>query len=240
MSKALYDTAGLRFWDANALLLRNQIKDALVAEMSNTLIGMNQSWIFTQVETPLIMPRDRMNDNYTNDDVFALDATIADKSVALRAETTDGTYLMAQSILRETNLKPPLCVWQMGPSFRRELSDGATAAKLRFNQFTQLEFQCIYSESTKADYANECRNNLKTLVEKISGLQTRLVESDRLPSYSEETIDIEVLFNDRWTEVASTSKRTDFVAPAGFNYGMKVFEVAFGMDRMVAVSSSVI
>jgi len=43
-------------------------------------------------------------------------------------------------------------MWQVGKSFRRELTDGATAAKLRFLEFTQLEFQCIYSSNTKADY----------------------------------------------------------------------------------------
>jgi hypothetical protein len=38
-----------------------------------------------------------------------------------------------------------------------------------------------------------------------------------------------------WREVASTSRRTDFPVVPGFK-PCKVFEVAFGMDRMVAPS----
>ncbi len=238
MSEVLYNRVGdgLRFWNETEIKARHRICDQIKETIQNTLTGVNQAWVFQQVDTPLIMPRDMMNASYEDDDIFALNAVMGDRDMALRAETTNGSYLMAVNILRTTKTKLPLCVWQLGQSFRRETSDGATAAKLRFNAFYQLEFQCIFSADTMADYASMVRSELEILVGKITGLPTRIVESDRLPSYSTQTLDIEVLYNDRWTEVASTSMRTDFPELESLKKGVKVFEVAFGADRMVAVS----
>lgn len=238
MSHAFYNVGdGLRFWTEREITARERICGQIREEVEATLRGMNQGWAFQRVETPLIMPRTRMNAAYTDDDIFALSAKMGEDDMALRAETTDGSYQMAVHLLgNATKTRPPLCVWQLGQSFRRETSDGATASKLRFNAFYQLEFQCIYSADTGADYAGALRENLVELVRRITGLETRLVPSDRLPSYSEETVDIEVFYNDRWTEVASTSRRTDFPPVPSQKKEMKVFEVAFGADRMVAVS----
>jgi hypothetical protein len=69
----------------------------------------------------------------------------------------------------------------MGYSHRRETSDGATAAKLRLNAFTQLELQLIHAEDTKAEIATPLRECLVPVVSRITGLETRLVASDRLP-----------------------------------------------------------
>lgn len=235
MSEAHYEkfSAGLRFWDEKEILARERISNQIYQEVSRTLIGINQGWVFQRVETPVIMPRSRMNKEYSDNDVFAISTPLGEGKVALRAETTDGSYLCAEHILKTTRTKPPLCVWQIGKSFRQEVSDGATASKLRFNEFYQLEFQCIYAADTHADYAGILRSNLRDLVHSITGLETRLVNSDRIPSYSIETIDIEVLYNNRWTEVASTSMRTDF-PESSFKKPLKVFEIAFGADRMVA------
>ena len=77
---------------------------------------------------------------------------------------------------------------------------------------------------------------------------TRIVESDRLPSYSEITMDIEAhteafVFapeNDRWMEVCSISRRTDFPQKAKFQTkkgtvekDLLVLEIAIGLDRCV-------
>ncbi len=69
--------------------------------------------------------------------------------------------------------------------------------------------------------------------------------SDRLPSYATETIDIECRLPDvpdsaaedaKWREIASTSRRTDFPTPPGYK-PLTVFEIAFGMDRLVALAN---
>lgn len=239
MSFALYeDLAGLRTWRQSELRLRRRIADTLVETAETTLRHINRAWAFEEVEAPTMMPLDRMSAAYTSDDVFLLaDAPGGTKEWAMRAETTDGTYCAAVQILRTTNIKPPLCVWQMGTSYRRERSDGATAEKLRFNAFTQLEMQCIMAEDTSFDVASPLREALALQVRRITGLETRLIKSDRLPSYSTETVDIECLLpNGDWREVASTSRRTDFPTPPEYK-PLKVFEIAFGADRMVALAN---
>lgn len=239
MSYALYeDLAGLRTWRQSELRLRRRIADTLVETAETTLRDINRAWSFEEIEAPTMMPLERMSAAYTSDDVFLLqDAPGGLKPWAMRAETTDGTYCAAVQILRTTNAKPPLCVWQMGTSHRRERSDGATAEKLRFNAFVQLEMQCILTEDTAFDVAPPLRDALRAQVARITGLETRLIESDRLPSYATETVDIECLLpNGEWREVASTSRRTDFPAIPSFK-PLKVVEIAFGMDRMVAIAN---
>lgn len=236
MSHALYNNlGGLRFWRQDEIRLRERIKAAITDCVQGSLLDLNQMWRFEEVDTPVLMPRDRFSCAYSDDDVFVLQDQIGDRDFALRAETTIGSYEMAALLLKATKMRPPLCVYTMGQSFRQERMDGATAAKLRFNAFYQLEFQCIYSEGTTAPIAQTVREALVPVVQKITGLPTRLVPSDRLPSYSKETIDIEVEWNDEWKEVASTSIRTDFPQIAG-QKPVEVFEVAFGMDRMVVLA----
>jgi glycyl-tRNA synthetase len=195
MSYALYnDLAGLRFWRQHELHLRDRLKLAIVESVQKTLLDINQMWAFEEVEAPLMMPLSRMSAAYDRSDIFVLlDPPGGVEPFAMRAETTDGTYKVAETIMRTTNRKPPLGFYQMGPSFRRETSDGATAAKLRFNAFVQLEFQLIHSADTKADIATPVRESLIALVSRATGAEARLIPSDRLPAYSTETVDIEVL-----------------------------------------------
>lgn len=246
MSYVPYENiTGLRTWRQSELRLRSRIAETLADAIAATLVDINQAWRMEEVEAPLMMPKERMSDAYTADDVFMLrDAPGGAKPWALRAETTDGTYLAATEILMTTNVKAPLCVWQMGPSFRRERSDGATAeGRLRLKQFNQLEFQLILREDTAFDVAPPLREALVPVVRRITGLETRLFETDRRPSYSQETIDIECLLpkadqadEDVWREVASTSRRTDFPQIPGHK-PLKVFEIAFGADRLVALAN---
>lgn len=273
MSLTLYDFGGLRFWREREIRLREQIADQIAYEIMTTLRGINPGWSFERVEAPLIMPRARLNPNYTRDDAFFLADPMGDEEMVLRAETTDGSYLMAEHLLRSSRVRPPLGIWQLGQSFRRELSDGASAANLRFNSFYQLEFQLIYAkpvyaEMTEDDFAKKAeiesqggeyqrkvikgtgapipkllKEMLVPLVAKMTGLEARLVPSDRLPSYSESTDDIEVFYHaptkdeGEWKEVCSMSQRTDFNAQiSGVKDELTVFEIAFGADRMVAVS----
>lgn len=68
------------------------------------------------------------------------------------------------------------------------------------------------------------------------GLPARVVPSDRLPSYSLTTMDAEVDNGDKWMEVCSISKRTDFPAKARFGertVDILVLEIAIGLDRCV-------
>lgn len=240
MSYALYerDSGGLRFWTEREIMLREQMIPRLLRAVSQPLLDLNPGWRFERVETPVMMPRENFSCAYDDNDIFGLQGSVGSREFALRAETTPGTYLIAEHLLKSTKMRAPICFWQAGLSFRRETSDGATAAKLRFNQFYQLEFQCLYPQDTKADYAPVVRDWVMNEIREIVGTDIRLVPSDRLPAYATETVDIEAVWHGEWKEVASTSRRTDFpeVNPAK---PLTCFEVAIGLDRLVAIANQV-
>lgn len=232
----LDDTHQLRWWTEDELRFR----DVVVAQMSRTiqrvLLDVNKAWVFHRTEGPTLVPRHMVAPGYTSEDLWMIDSALAGGSAAMRPETTSSSYMAASHIIgsgseKDRQRKLPLCVWQVGKSYRRESSDGANAAKLRFFEFTQAEWQCIYGLNTMADYRSVI---LPALLDKAAWLTdkpTRIVPSDRLPGYSTQTDDIEVLYNDRWTEIASISSRTDFESA-------KVLEIAVGIDRVVDIAGN--
>lgn len=234
----LYDIGGLRMWRQDDLRLRRRIAEALVDCAQAHLRAANPAWCLEEIEAPTMMPVSAMSGEYTSNEVFMLqDAPAGTAQWAMRPETTDGSYRAAAHIMRTTKIKPPLCVWQMGTSYRRERSDGATAEKLRFNAFTQLEMQCIYREDTAYDFTASLRTALADEVARLTGRLATTIQSDRLPAYSTSTVDIMCAgLGDSWFEIASTSQRTDFPQVPGYP-PMKVFEIAFGMDRLVALTT---
>jgi glycyl-tRNA synthetase len=228
MSNAYYDIESLRFYDEREIELREMMVSRISNTVKRTLTEVNPAWKAYRVEGPLLTPRNFVGDSYDENDIFVTQIEKAGSKLVLRPETTVSSYMFARK--KYAGNKLPLCVWQVGKSFRVEKSDGATAAKLRFNEFYQLEFQCIYSVGTKADY----RKYLMEAVSKdismfLHGEVIRHVESDRLPAYSESTLDIEVPFRDDWKEVASCSIRTDF------SDDTRVCEIAIGLDRLVEI-----
>lgn len=225
MSTALFELGGLRFWNEAEIKAREAFIDTASFYVKNTLSNMNRAWAHARCEGPILHPRSKVSDAYGDDDIFVTNHTAGGEQLVLRPETTPSSYAFA----RRMNMKLPLCVWQAGISSRRETNDGASAAKMRFNSFWQLEFQCIYQDNTKADYRAVLVEVMDDIIGLYTGCKTRIVESDRLPSYSESTLDIEVLFNGRWTEAASCSIRTDY------NQATRVCEIAIGLDRIVTM-----
>lgn len=233
MSEALYEFGGLRFWNEDEIELREAFSNRAISVVKDTLLNINPAWSFSQVEGPILTPRSSINGAYDDNDLFSTNHKICDNFLYLRPETTASSYAYARFIRK----KLPLCVYQKGKSFRRELNDGATATKLRFNEFWQLEFQCIYSNTTKADYRAELIKAISLEIERFTMLETIVVNSDRLPLYSESTYDIEVncpeisgvlLGGSR--EIASCSIRNDFNSEA------KVCEIAIGLDRVATLA----
>jgi glycyl-tRNA synthetase len=228
MSKALYEIESLRFYEESEIELREMMTARIASTVKNTLSGVNSAWKFKRVEGSILTPQNFVSASYDEDDIFVTQVEKAGTKLVLRPETTVSSYQFARKLYAKE--KFPLCVWQVGKSFRVEKSDGATAAKLRFNEFYQLEFQCIYSVGTKADY----RAYLMEAVSKqismfLFGEKIRFVESDRLPEYSESTLDIEVPFREDWKEIASCSIRTDFAED------IRVCEIAIGLDRLIEI-----
>ncbi len=225
MSISLYPVGGLRFWNEEEIALREMCISAIASTVRLTLSDLNRAWKFYRMEGPTLSPRSMVSAAYDESDIWMLQANLAGDGACLRAETTATSYAYARHIRQ----KPPLCVWQAGKSYRRETNDGASPAKLRFLEFWQMEFQCIYSADTKADYRTAAIDALVPLVEWLTGGKARVIDSDRLPAYSESTLDIEVWCESkqRFFEVASISIRKDF------DPEMRVLEIAFGLDRLV-------
>ena len=223
MSEALFKYGGLRFWNEDEIQLRELFIQRASFAVKETLLGINPAWKIKRCEGPILHPREQISPSYDDDDIFVTNH----KAWCLRAETTPSSYAYAKSL----NSKLPLCVWQAGISSRRETNDGASASKLRFNNFWQLEFQCIYSDTTKADYRTPLMDAMSKEIKRFTQKDIRVTESDRLPSYSLTTLDIECLYNDKWKEVASCSIRNDY-AP-----NCLVTEIAIGLDRVVTMAT---
>jgi glycyl-tRNA synthetase len=111
-------------------------------------------------------------------------------------------------------------------------------ARSRAN-FWQLEFHCAFTADTGNDYHTKSLEPVRNMIAQMVNLPTRIVPSDRLPAYSTVTMDIEVDNGDKWMEVCSISKRTDFpIRYRSVNrnkevreHDVLVLESAIGLDR---------
>jgi glycyl-tRNA synthetase len=232
---SLYTTNGLIFWNEREIRLRETFRDYFSHTLRSALLSLNQQWRFVQVEAPLLTPRTLINPNYTAEDVYVLD------DLVLRPETTPGSYQWARSMFDDSNsgVRPPVCVWQAGKSFRREQDQPTKHVRLK--EFYQQEFQCIYASDTGCNYHAELVKPVEKMIRDMVCLPTRVVQSDRLPSYSQSTVDVEVDNGDKWMEVCSMSLRTDFPGVVRFSTPkgkviekeLLVAEVAIGLDRCV-------
>ena len=217
--KNLYDRNGLIFFSEEDIAIREMIVARVLMVLRTSLLRQNSAFSFHRCEAPCLMPKEMVNANYGDEDVFG-----THDDLVLRPETTKGSYLYAMELLNTHNdikVRPPLVVWQHGRSFRREQDQ--VLRNMRLKEFYQLEFQIIYSESTKNDYSPSVIEDIRSVLSEFVGT-SRIEDSDRLPSYSEWTKD--VVREDNSMEVCSISMRKDLE-------GFKVLEVAIGTDRMV-------
>ena len=220
----LYDRNGLVFWTEKEIKLRNTFVSYFVDEIKSVLKMQNKAFELHQIEAPLLTPVEFINKNYTPDDYYtASDKDLGHADLVLRPETTMGSYQYANWVLShtETKTKLPICVWQHGKSFRKE-QDQVTK-NMRLKEFYQLEFQCIYGLTTQNDYSLEVIPTVCLMISEFIG-PCRIENSDRVPDYSEKTIDI--VCEKSNMEVCSISVRNDFP-------GAKVLEIAIGTDRCV-------
>ena len=239
----IFDTNGIPFWTADEIALRNTFKQTFAREVVSILASENIAWNshVHEIEGPILTPVSKINPNYTSDDVWYQESFDNMPRLVLRPETTPSSYAYAEYLLTKhtaNSVKPPFIVWQAGKSFRRE-QDQVTK-NVRLKEFYQQEFQCFYTSDTLNDYQQAIMNKLKMMFAHELSLQARVVESDRLPSYSKLTMDVEVYNYDKWMEICSVSVRTDFTTKATFQTkkgniekDLLVLEVAIGLDRCV-------
>src|SRR3989304_7636268 len=218
---------GLMLWEPKDLIVRKMISQYLITNLELESQLINKAFSFYHIDAPTLMLRENINSSYTLDDIMPVE----NQELSMRPETTLGSYLYAKFLIEKlgTRHSMPMCVFQQGKSYRNE--QDKTIKHMRLKEFYQLEFQFIYDKTTKADYPTLLRDAAIRLTKDLfCGCYDVILEiSDRLPSYSEGTIDITV----NNLEVCSMSKRTDFLLP-----NINVFEIAFGLDRLVYLYSN--
>jgi glycyl-tRNA synthetase len=243
--KPLYRINGLVHWTGKEIYTRERMQSKFAEDIYDWLRSQNSAWRFDRVEAPIMIPRTLINQNYTNDDLWVFYQHDSNEpELVARPETTPSTYVwMVDQIQGHNGVKLPWCVWQSGKSFRAEQDQ--VLKNMRLKEFYQMEFQCAFSSDSANDYHTNCLEPVRKIIGSVVGLPTRIVTSDRLPSYSLSTMDIEVDTGERWMEVCSISKRTDF--PITNRYQTKnkewketqilVLEIAIGLDRCVNARS---
>jgi len=235
----IHNVNSLVHWEERDIRLREDMIRFFSDEVRCFLRGTNPAWDIRRIEAPTLVPRELISSAYTNEDVWVQE-TLAEHEtrLVLRPETTPGTYAYMRHLLDgHSRTRLPLCVWQAGKSYRREQEQASK--HMRLKEFYQMEFQCAYTADTRNDYHAACLEPVRRMIGAMVHLPTRIVPSDRLPAYSEVTMDVEVDNGDKWMEVCSISRRTDF--PGTFRtankrsevveHEIKVLEIAIGLDR---------
>lgn len=229
----IYNFNSLPFYTEQEILLKEYIINFIHLNVKDILKKQNSAWDFHRIESPCLIPRDLVNENYTNEDLWVQES-LNHSEVVLKPETTPATYAFMLEYFKHNNALPPVCFWQVSKSFRRE-QDQATK-HCRFKEFYQQEFQCLYTKDTKNNYQENIINDLAEMFLNLLALPVRVVLSDRLPDYSLKTIDIEVYNADKWMEICSVSLRKDFpINPLIKNKPTEcyVLEIATGVDRLI-------
>lgn len=204
-------------WNEAEIARRESLIREIPLLLQSAWRGLNRAVQFERCETPILTPAKYLDGHIKT----GFELISAGERGYLRPETTAGTYEAFSGRFRHEQLKKnlPYCMWQVGVSFRDESNpDTMRASKLRLVQFYQMEFQLFTSEGTKAPYLEAA---MSSLIATYGGLS---VVADELPHYSAKTIDWHI----NGLEVAGLSERHDW--PHGI-----VFEVAIGLDRLVAM-----
>lgn len=227
----VFNVNGLLTWNEDEIKFREYAIERIQSKLRQTLVAENRAWTMHRFESSCLIPSSAVNPNYTSDDVF-----VTGEGLTLRPETTAASYLYADHLMKVKGFYPPLIVWQAGKSFRNE-QDNVTK-NMRLKEFYQLEFQCVYADDTKNDYMEPVVLAMQEVIsEMVAGyMAVRRIPSDRLPTYSLRTMDIEVDNGQKWMEVMSISDRTDYEHRAFIGKsekGFRVLEVAVGLDRLI-------
>jgi glycyl-tRNA synthetase len=221
------------FYDEEDIMLREQFSRDMPRAVESILCSMNPAWSLERIEAPCLIPRELLSPEYTDDDVWAQPTRPSEPSLALKPETTPSTYAWMSKRLEERARRLPWCVWQLSKSFRREQDQ--PSRHMRLKEFYQMEFQCLFTADSKCDYFARAIEPLAQWFASALATPVRAVKSDRLPAYSERTVDIEAWNADKWMEVCSISLRKDFpMRPVVKNEPVecRVLEIACGPDRM--------
>lgn len=216
--KICYSNATV-MWNEEEIIRRENLIREIPVLLQNIWVELNPMIRMSRCETPILTPIEKLEGHRNVG--FELIGPCGTRGY-LRPETTRGTYEALDLLYSDSSMlkkRLPYCLWQVGLSFRDEKNtETMRASKLRLVQFYQIEFQLFCSHGTKAPYLEHA---LARLIESYGG---KIVEPESLPHYSIKTLDWQI----DELEVAGCSIRNDW------QHGM-VFEIAIGLDRLVAL-----
>lgn len=213
----VYDHEGLPFSTESDIIKRQYFVDFLTLAVRNVLLECDKAWTLEQIEVPILIPKEYLRLGYQIGYVYKLG------NLRLRPETTEATYAYARKIKFEA----PHCIWTHSRSARPE---PVNRTKWHLHEFWQLEFQCFHKPS-ELDYQNTVLEPLRSAVANVTGREARVVKSETSPAYSPSVMDIELLHDGEWVEVASILLRND----TGID-GIVNLEIGFGTDRLLKCS----
>lgn len=204
-------------WNEQEIEEREALVRIIPAIIKNAWTALNPAVSMTRVEMPCICATDDFASHLAEG--FPVMLLHNPPHTMLRPETTASTIAALNIMYPNPNQitkQLPLCLWQVGKSFRNEENSGTMrATKLRLREFYQLEFQLFAMDGTKADFIGAA---LEALCARFGG---EVVSAD-CPHYSDGTLDWEL----GGIEIASCSVRNDWD-------GGVLFEVSIGLDRLV-------
>lgn len=206
-------------WNEQEIIKRENLIREIPSILQKAWRDLNSAVQFERCETPVLTPASYL-ESHINKHLRLLNTG---RRGYLRPETTVGTYEAFSRKFNDNQMRKhlPYCMWQVGLSFRDEAKpETMRANRLRLVQFYQMEFQLFASAGSKAPYIETA---LHALTKEYGGWAQ---EADEKPHYSSKTTDwyIDDL------EVAGCSVRKDWQPGT-------VFEVAIGLDRLVAMLS---
>lgn len=117
--QSIYAINNLPFWSQEAIEQRAFLAQRFHNQLEAKVRARNRAWLFERIEAPMLIPRELLNLEYSDDALF----TIAPKMSSLRlafaqAVAQDATW-MSKRLEAQASL-PPYCCWQLNKSFRRE------------------------------------------------------------------------------------------------------------------------
>ena len=199
-----YTTQTDWFWDGDEIAAREHLTAHFAREVEAMLRGSIGTWLPAS-KPRRCRPANLMNPNCGDADLW----TQPDTDLVLRPAHDGQLRLRTQAPRRQGVLL--MASLRAGRPERAIARNRIRAvANMRLKEFWQQEFQCLFSETTKADYQTLIMEPLAVILGNARRTTARIVESDRLPDYSLKTMDVEADTGERWMEVCSVSVRKDY------------------------------
>ena len=177
------------------------------------------------------------SDDYTIEYKNLMMTSTSGNSVSgLRPETATSTYHNFMDIYECFNKIYPIKIYQIGKSFRNEIS---TKLLLRTREFTQAEFHIILPFKNKNNLLLDSVADLRQLLEllgiPIDKIRIKRHNEDNRVFYAKDAYDIEVNLNGHgWTEICGIHDRGDYdLSHFELDETPHIIEMSIGIDRLL-------